>query len=174
MSLFSPFSSAISNFTTVMNLSPTVMPPCVFFLCRIACVIALSTLHPWAIRWRTRLIGILLSFAVSRSALMTFIPITPHFDSFLDVKFTFFQIFNRRAFILKSSNIFQCTDSVKTTSFFHAELSFSKSNNIDTTSEIMKRFINLITQSQTPPESVFQSHQQCVSTLRDSDNVCHS
>src|SRR5699024_5903694 len=92
--------------------------------------------------------------AVSRCALVSFIAVRLQFDQFLDVKFTFVQIFNRRAFILKSSNIFQCTDSVKTTSFFHAELSFSKSNNIDTTSEIMKRFINLITQSQTPPANV--------------------
>src|SRR5699024_770602 len=86
----------------------------------------------------------------------------------------FIQIFNRRTFILKSSDIFQLTEHVKSPSFFRAELSFSKSDNVDTPSEIMKRFVNIIIQNQTPPVSVCQSHQQCVLPLPHSDNVCRS
>src|SRR5699024_1145087 len=144
MSLFSPFSSAICNCTAVMNTSPTRIPPCVFFLCRTGVVIAFSTSHPWWMRWRTRLSGMSLSFAVWRCALVSFIVVRLQFDQFLYVKFTFVQIFNRRAFILKSSNIFQCTNSVKAPPFFHAELLFRKSNHINTTFVIMCREINIV------------------------------
>src|SRR5699024_7766464 len=70
------------------------------------------------------------------------IPSTLQFDQFICKKLRFIQIFDWRAFILKSSDILQCTNSVKTTSFFHAELSFSKSDNVDAPSEIMARSVD--------------------------------
>src|SRR5699024_11144132 len=174
MSLFSPFSSAICNCTAVMNLSPTVMPPCVFFLCRIGCVIALSTLHTWAIRWRTRLSGMSLSFAVWRCALVSFIATTLQFDEFLDVKFTLVQILQRLSLILKARNVFHHVESVCAFQLFRWQLQFCKADYVHPAFVVMFRFVNIVTQSQTPPGWVYQAHQQCVSTLRDSDNVCHS
>src|SRR5699024_9503577 len=86
----------------------------------------------------------------------------------------FVQIFNWRTFILESSNILQCTDPVKAPSFFRAELFLCKTNHINTASEIMCRFVNIVTQSQTPPVSSFRVHQQFVLPLLHSDNVCRS
>src|SRR5699024_5281425 len=72
------------------------------------------------------------------------IPSTLQFDQFIYKKLRFIQIFDWRAFILKSSNIFQCTDSVKTTSFFRTELSFRKSNHINTALVVVCREINVV------------------------------
>src|SRR5699024_6908046 len=70
--------------------------------------------------------------------------ITLQLDQLIYEKLGFIQIFDWCAFILKSSNIFQCTDAVKTTSFFHAELSFSKSDNVNTAFVVVCREINIV------------------------------
>src|SRR5699024_5660921 len=97
--------------------------------------------------------------------------ITLQLDQLIYKKLCFIQIFNWRTFILESSDILQCTDSVKAPPFFLTELLFRKPNHINTTLVVVCREINIIIQSRTPPRSVYQSHQQCVSQLLRSENV---
>src|SRR5699024_1428143 len=136
--------------------------------------IAASTTHPVAIRWLILLIVMSSSFAVCRCALVSFIATTLQFDEFLDVKFTLVQILQRLSLILKARNVFHHVESVCAFQLFRWQLQFCKADYVHTAFVVMFRFVNIVTQSQTPPGWVYQAHQQCVSTLRDSDNVCHS
>src|SRR5690625_672854 len=103
---------------------------------------------------------------ISYTLVLFFVTVfTLQLDQLIYEKLGFIQIFDWCSFFLESSNILQCTDSVKATSFFLTELLFRKPNHINTTLVVVCREINLIIQSQTPPESVFQSRQQYVSPL---------
>src|SRR5699024_698389 len=112
---------------------------------------------------------------ISYTLVLFFVTVfTLQLDQLIYEKLGFIQIFDWCAFILESSNIFQCADPVKATSFFHAELSFRKSNHINAAFVVVCREINVIIQSQTPPGSVSRSHQQCVLPPLHLDNVCRS
>src|SRR5699024_219192 len=112
---------------------------------------------------------------ISYTLVLFFVTVfTLQLDQLIYKKLRFIQIFNRRTFILESSNILQCAYSVKATSFFLTELLFRKPNHINTTLVVVCREINIITQSRTPPGSVCQSHQQCLSQLLRSEKVCRS
>src|SRR5699024_9068298 len=92
---------------------------------------------------------------ISYTLVLFFVTVlTLQLDQLIYEKLGFIQIFNRRAFILESSNIFQCTDPVKAPSFFHAELLLCKTNHINTAFVVVCREINIIIQSRTPPGSV--------------------
>src|SRR5699024_8434505 len=75
---------------------------------------------------------------ISYTLVLFFVTVfTLQLDQLIYKKLRFIQIFNWRSFFLESSNILQCTDSVKATSFFHAELFFCKPNHINTPTVVM-------------------------------------
>src|SRR5699024_947275 len=82
---------------------------------------------------------------ISYTLVLFFVTVfTLQLDQLIYEKLGFIQIFNWRAFILESSNIFQCTDSVKAPPLFRAELLLCKPNNINTAFVVMSREINFV------------------------------